>query len=290
MIQQFIQVNSYYTRSINLERDANSDEILQAYIPTNRVLQVLKKVAATFHTEQTVRAWSLVGPYGSGKSSFALFLSHLFDTVESKKERELAQKTLAKASPELQDKFARQVGNGGYCNVLLTGSPEPLGKRFVLALYSAAKNYWTNDYPTIVTLLEQACQQQNSVSEIMDLLKQLQSELTNPKHQGKGILIIIDELGKFLEYEARHQGTNDIHLLQALAEFAAAGHQVNVMLFVLMHQAFERYAKGLTVQQKNEWTKVQGRFESFSFLESVEQTLRVVAAAFDNRALSSEQR
>lgn len=96
MIQQLIQVNSYYTRSINLERDANSDEILQAYIPTNRVLQVLKKVADTFHTEQTVRAWSLVGPYGSGKSSFALFLSHLFDSVENEAERQLAQKYSAK--------------------------------------------------------------------------------------------------------------------------------------------------------------------------------------------------
>lgn len=126
------------------------------------------------------------------------------------------------------------------------------------------------------------------MSDVIGLIKKLQSALAAV--DGKGILIIIDELGKFLEYEARHQGTNDIHLLQALAEFAAAGHQVNVMLFVLMHQAFERYAKGLTVQQKNEWTKVQGRFESFSFLESVEQTLRVVAAAFDNSTLSSEQR
>jgi hypothetical protein len=62
------------------------------------------------------------------------------------------------------------------------------------------------------------------------------------------------------------------------------------MLFVLMHQAFEQYAKNLSLQQKNEWAKIQGRFESFSFLEATEQTLRVVAAAFDNRALSTEQR
>lgn len=142
MIQQLIQVNSYYTRSINLERDANSDEILQAYIPTNRALQVLKKVADTFHTGQTVRAWSLVGPYGSGKSSFALFLSHLFDTVESEEKRELAQNLLGKSNPDLQKTFARHTRKAGYCNVLLTGSPEPLTKRLVIALHNAAINYW----------------------------------------------------------------------------------------------------------------------------------------------------
>ena len=290
MTQPLIQVNSYYTRSINLERDANSNPILNAYIPTNRAVQVLEKVANTFHSGHAVRAWSLVGPYGSGKSSFALFLSHLFDTVENEDERKLAQNLLGKANPDLQKTFARHTRKAGYCNVLLTGSPEPLTKRLVIALHNAATNYWSNyeGSPTIVLKLKHACRRNNSVSDVIGLIKELQSALA--AINGKGILIIIDELGKFLEYEARHQGANDIHLLQELAEFAAAGHQVNLMLFVLMHQAFEQYAKNLSLQQKNEWAKIQGRFESFSFLEATEQTLRVVAAAFDNSGLSVEQR
>lgn len=293
MTQPLIQVNSYYTRSINLERDANSKPILHAYIPTSRALQVLEKVANTFHNGYAVRAWSLIGPYGSGKSAFALFFSHLFDTVECKEQRELAQTIVGKADFALQEKFAQHTGKAGYCNVLLTGSPESLSNCFVLALHRAAKNYWSNStkgHPHIVKTLEQACQQQNSVSQIMALLKQLQAELAHPKHECQGILIIIDELGKFLEYEARHQGANDIYLLQALAEFAAAGHQVNLMLLVLIQQTFEQYAKSLSLEQKNDWSKIQGRFESIAFLESAEQILRVVAAAFDNRALSVGQR
>ena len=40
---------------------------------------------------------------------------------------------------------------------------------------------------------------------------------------------------------------------------------------------------------KNDWAKVQGRFESLSFVEAPEQTLRIVAAAFSN-ALTESQR
>ncbi len=97
-----------------------------------------------------------------------------------------------------------------------------------------------------------------------------------------GLLIVIDELGKFLEYEARHHGVNDIFLLQSLAEHALAPHEAKLAMVVMLHQAFEQYARGLGETLKNEWSKVQGRFENIPFLESSEQTLRVVAAAIEH--------
>lgn len=57
-----------------------------------------------------------------------------------------------------------------------------------------------------------------------------------------------------------------------------------------MHQAFEQYAKGLGETLKNEWSKVQGRFETIPFLESAEQTLRVMAAAFLRNNLTTKER
>ncbi len=90
------------------------------------------------------------------------------------------------------------------------------------------------------------------------------------------------KLGNFLEFEARHYGANDIYLLQALAEHACKGGEINLFLFVLLHQSFEQYAKGLGENLKNEWSKVQGRFEEVPFLESAEQVLRVVSAAFEH--------
>ncbi|MCK5356328.1 MAG: hypothetical protein KAJ63_14525, partial [Methyloprofundus sp.] len=275
-------------RSINLERDIDSTNILNAYIPTSKAIQVLDKVALSFGQKDMPRAWSLVGPYGSGKSSFAIFLNHLLEDQHLLTSM-LAEKLLRKHSPEIAKKITTHThGSNAYCTVLLTGSSESLSKRLLQAMHQAAQNYWADKgtKPKVLEQLFQAIQAGATSSEIIQMLNQLQQAIQ--KVQGKGILIIIDELGKFLEYEARHQSANDIFLLQSLAEFAYKGKQANVLLLVLMHQAFDQYAKGMNEKQRNEWAKVQGRFENIPFLDSAEQTLRVVAAAFKH-TLTKEQ-
>ena len=72
-----IRVNTHYTRSINLERDADSASVVRAYIPTARATRTLEGMVESFRAGTASRAWSLVGPYGSGKSSFAVYLAHL---------------------------------------------------------------------------------------------------------------------------------------------------------------------------------------------------------------------
>ncbi|MDO9424921.1 MAG: DUF6079 family protein [Methylobacter sp.] len=288
-IKSIVQLDRHYTRSINLERDADSCDILSAYIPTTRALQTLDKIAETFKQKSIPRAWSLVGPYGSGKSSFAAFLSHLLEDQELEASL-MAEEILQRYNPDIADKItAHTTGTNAYCIVLLTGSPESLSKRFVEALYQSAVRYWDEKRtPAIVYEIAQARQQQlTTTTEIIELLKKLQQAVS--KKSGKGILIVIDELGKFLEYEARHLGTNDIFLLQAIADVAYQGGEANILLVVLMHQAFEQYSKGLGEDLKNEWLKVQGRFESIPFLESAEQTLRVIAAALRNRLTTEQQ-
>ena len=142
-MDKLIQLDTHYTRSINLERDADSTDILNAYIPTSRAIQTLDKIAETFTKKSTPRAWSLVGPYGSGKSSFAIFLSHLLEN--RKLDTNLKAETiLQRYNPAVAEKItAHTKGSNAYCIVLLTGSPESLSKRFIDALYQAALRYWT---------------------------------------------------------------------------------------------------------------------------------------------------
>lgn len=286
-----ITVNAHYTRSVNLERDANSASVINAYIPTSRALKTLSRIADTFTVDQAPRAWSLVGPYGSGKSSFAVFLSHLLAAHEQEATKS-ALSVLRKADGSLARRF-QNIGkaSAGHCCALLTGSPEPLSKRLASALADAAATYWSNRSgrsPAVINELRaQASKQQVAVSELMDSIRKLQNAVA--RSGGNGVLIVIDELGKFLEYEARHYGANDIYVLQAIAEHAYAGHAANVTLVVLLHQSVEQYAKGLGEHLKNEWAKVQGRFENVPFLESTEQVLRVVAAAFRHDFAQADQ-
>ena len=129
-----------------------------------------------------------------------------------------------------------------------------MSKRLIKGFADAASEYWRTvpgKKPKIINDLNAAVIADVSTSESISLVMKLQEKLENTSC--KGILLVIDELGKFLEYEARHYGANDIYLLQSLAEHACKGSEVNLFLFVLLHQSFEQYAKGLGENLKNEW-------------------------------------
>ena len=288
-----VTVNSHYTRSINLTRDADSTSIMESYIPTSRALKTLKHMSDALLQKEAPRAWSLVGPYGSGKSSFAVFLSHLLSS-EKNPARKAAYQVLSKSSKELASAYNSLVSdNAGYCIVLLTGSPDSLSKSLVSALSHSANTIWETrkgKKPEVVKVLSHYASQSEppKVSEILDAIQALQNALDKIGYSG--ILIAIDELGKFLEYEARHYGANDIFLLQSLAELTFAKHGVKLALVVMLHQSIEQYARGLGETLKAEWAKVQGRFESVPFLDTSEQTLRVVAAAIKKELTKKEEK
>jgi len=286
-LAQKVTVNAHYTRSVNLERDVDSSAVVGSYIPTTRALATLDRIVDTLKPDQMPRAWSLVGPYGSGKSSFAVFLAHLLAGGD----KNAASKILGKSNKALARRFRNISSHShGHCYALLTGSPEPLSARLIIALAEAAQTYWSQlpgRTPKIVEDLYRLSKKRSiSTSDVLSAVSRLQDAIA--KSGGNGLLIVIDELGKFLEYEARHYGANDIYLLQALAEHAYGGHEANLSVVVLLHQAFEQYAKGLGENLRNEWAKVQGRFENIPFLESTEQTLRIVAAAFEHRFTDAE--
>lgn len=275
-----VRVNTNYTRSINLERDTEGGSNIRPYIPTSRALQTLGRIVETINVKEAPRAWSLIGPYGSGKSAFGLFLSQLLGNPVSVGSQH-ARQVLSRADSKLGKQVAKSLsGTEGYCCINLTGSPEALSKRMVKALLGGAQVFLggrRGPVPNVIKRLQAASEAESvSTTEIIELISELQKSVH--RAQGAGILIIIDELGKFLEFEARHRNASDVFLLQAIAEFSYKPNQVPLHFVVLLHQAFEQYFQGLGEQLRNEWKKVQGRFENVAFLESTEQILLILAA------------
>jgi hypothetical protein len=288
-----IQVNTSYTRSINIERDLESAEGGRPYIPTARAVQTITRIADTLHERDAPRAWALIGPYGSGKSAFGLFLSNLLSSSYWGPANQ-ARSILKNTDVELGKQIEQTIGaSTGYCLITITGSPEPLTHRFAEAMLDAAEVFrGTQRGPTPVFIRElRNSVEANSDVAVGDLVRWL-SDLQRfvVRSEGKGVLIVIDELGKFLEYEARHRQSTDIYLLQALAEHAFAASEAPVLLVVLLHQAFEQYFVTLGDQLKNEWKKVQGRFESIPYLESAEQVLLIVREAIKSALPESAHR
>ena len=282
-----IKVKTRYTRSTNVERDSGSVATIAAYHPTTRGISLLEDVAAALGKDSQPRAWSLIGPYGSGKSTFGVFLHALLGAKD--RAATGAAKVLRKQSPGLATRFRRQRP---WCRVVLTGSPEPLSHRLLAALDDAASAFWKGRpgrKPRVLKDIHEATKQKEvSERHVLALIDALQDALE--RIGAGGLLFVLDELGKFLEFEVRQPDghTGSTYLLQELAERTYQGRKANLMLFVLQHQTFDMYAPGMGKLQ-NEWAKVQGRFQTVSFIEATEQTLRVLSAAFEHDLSKRQQ-
>lgn len=96
------------------------------------------------------------------------------------------------------------------------------------------------------------------------------------------LFLVIDEFGKFLEYAAQNEPEKELYFLQQLAEFVN-NPDLNIILFTTVHQNFDAYALALSQSQKQEWTKVKGRFREITFNEPVEQLLFLASEHLNER-------
>jgi hypothetical protein len=237
-------------------------------------------------------SWSITGPYGSGKSSFALFLAHLLGGNAN------ALNKLTDADPAIANKI-KCANSRVYCPVLVVGSREPLGLALLRGLIHGT-DYFLASFARHrgrprkkvnacrITLRDIIREARAAISsdvsdEIVVDLYQRTAAAVHVVTNG-GLLLIIDELGKLLEYAALYPDRSDLHVLQSLAERASRiGYSSEaaspLLIFSISHQAFDRYAGNMTRIQRDEWRKIQGRFEDFAFVEPVSETLRLLARA-----------
>jgi|AntRauTorckE5430_2_1112549.scaffolds.fasta_scaffold06484_2 hypothetical protein len=97
----------------------------------------------------------------------------------------------------------------------------------------------------------------------------------------QGLIIMIDEFGKFLEYAAKYNPEEEIYFLQVLSEMIN-DEDTDILLISTLHQNFDAYGYKLNKQQQNEWSKVQGRFHEITFNEPVEQLLFLASERLDH--------
>ena len=153
---------------------------------------------------------------------------------------------------------------------------------------------FVGNYSSIIQAFSDELEVKSEKHEVENIL----SELFNKYHQlGREnplLVIVIDELGKFLEYAAKNNPEKELYFLQQLAEFAN-NSKYKILFITTVHQSFDTYSYELNKTLRQEWTKVKGRFTELTFNEPVEQLLYLAAehiegaAAFkhDHRAIKS---
>lgn len=280
-LSQYFSLNRRYARSVNLERDLELAEAVEGYILTGRAVDALRRMLPAFTKTNSQRAWTLTGVYGTGKSAFAHFWAALCAPKASplrQKALEIAASSLGTDSPEFQ--ALAQLPKPGFLLAIGTAQREPLSHTILRALMRGAEIFWPKGRKPAVFAnlvdLESAIAAGQSIDE-RQIPRLLQAVAAAAKTD---VLLLIDELGKTLEFAAQHQGVADLYLLQQIAELPRkAPHQV--YLIGVLHQSFADYGERLASTERKEWAKIHGRFEQIPFTESPEQMTRLIGQAID---------
>lgn len=268
-LSQHIHVRPGYLRSTNVEQDAPG----RHYIPTGRALDVLGRINRTMTGQGAGHAWSLTGPYGSGKSSFAVFLRALLGPEGDA--RAAAEAQLRAADEEVWAALAAvNRGQGGFVLATTTCQAEPVVDSVLRGLSHGVQARWRTHPPADVRKLLRQAIEGRTAREIAAAVAAV------TRHAP--LLLLLDEFGKTLEHfagNAEGDRTSDLFVLQELAEQKAARHPL--LLLTLQHLAFDDYVRAAPITQRREWGKIAGRFEDVPFVETSEQSLRLVAGALD---------
>lgn len=255
---QSITINEKYKSSIRLDSLGDDfEEFLDSLILHGTLKGTLSSISRELEGSQQ-RAFTITGPYGSGKSTLAGLLSGL-------------------VSKELSTKqAARRILSSGDDDILSQIDNAFPGKKG----FSVVKHVCGLSNPvqaiteSIVSQLNIRTETQNfknlTDSQCLDLIRESVNSATN---RADGIIILLDELGKALDFQSNNDG--DLYFFQELADIAQSAKKP-VVIIGFLHQAFSQYAKGKAALTQQEWAKVQGRYRDLNYNPTVDESLILV--------------
>jgi hypothetical protein len=270
---------------VNIEKDFSGDPLGGDYILTPTAREALHRLIEGLEASASCRAWTITGPYGVGKSAFAVFVSQLFcgrDLLRNK-----ARKQLRECDPilagEVDDLPVSLPGALGMLPILITARRAPASLCLVEGIatsLSLCQNQMLKSVARRVSTLIARTDEIDS-RRVVDALGDV---TTAAKDAGyTGVLLVVDEIGKLFEFAARDSQRGDVFVLQEVAEQAARSGSIPILFLGLLHQAFEEYGRHLDMVTRREWAKIHGRFEDISFIEPVEQVIRMIQSAIQWR-------
>ena len=264
-------------RSVHLERDFNAKDAVDGYLVTRGSLSALSLLVRGI-TDPSYRAQSISGPYGAGKSALAMYFARLLDKDKAShngfRKRQLDY--LGSIGTELVP-----PDKEGYLSVLATGTRESLATCLVNSIKRSLKASGHQDLlkKLFPKKIPKDTYDTRQITKIFEDLAELAVSLG-----ALGLIVIVDELGKLLEYAALNPEESDIHLLQELAEAASRSHQHPFWFITILQQDFSYYASRLGKRHQREWSKVQQRFFDVPCLLDDTDAVQLVASALNSSA------
>ncbi|MCH7226300.1 hypothetical protein [Haloferula sp. A504] len=271
LVSDLLNVSPRFMRSVNLERDFADPQSLDGYVTTPDTVTHLKQIANGLRKESGQRAWHITGDFGSGKSSFALVLATLMGRPSSE---------IPKSLKELGTALGLGAKAPRFLPVLVTGSREAMSTAVLRGLVTALESSHAGKKKSPTRTKAAALLSKGGFQdrEVVALVEQTATELVRAG-SSSGLLLIIDELGKFLEFAALNPDAQDVFFLQSLAESSSRSQSAPIHLVGLLHQGIVEYADKLSITAQREWQKVGERFGQIEFKQPLGQVATLVSAA-----------
>jgi hypothetical protein len=265
MLSDIIQISRQYQRSIRVDADIGRADALAGYICHATASAVVdgmcKQVSST-----NQRCFTWTGPFGGGKSSLAVALASVLHS--DKNLRAKAREVLnVDSRPFFDNAFPVRKGWLIVPTVGRRGS-------VVTELHAALRRAQGKTID--------ARSKPNAQSLIAELLEEAKS------HPHDGVLVIIDEMGKFLEASALGSG-DDVYFFQELAE-AAARSEGRLVVVGVLHQSFAQYSARLGIDTRDDWAKIQGRYVDLPFVAASDEVVELIGRAIETNERPSWMR
>ena len=253
-----VHIARRFRRSIRIETDLSDPAALEGFLCPPSSAAVLQTMAKHI-VDSGQAAFTWTGPYGTGKSSLVVALSAALNG--SPKLRESASHVLGAETTDVLWNALPPMTNG-WCVLPVVGRrdrpAQVVGEAIERArlVRNGRIGAWSDD-------------------SVFDALTRI-AKRAPTKHGG--LIVFIDEMGKFLE-GAAYDGT-DIYFFQQLAEIASRSDNRLIVVGIL-HQAFEEYAYRLSREMRDEWAKIQGRFIDLAISVGPDEQLELLGRAIE---------
>lgn len=255
-----VQIARRFQKSIQVEADLGDVRALEGFVCPESSASTLANMAEQYSSVGH-GAFTWTGPYGSGKSSLALAFASALGGGAS--ERSVSERVLGES---LYKKLASAFfpNSERWKFIPVTGRrADPLN---VIADSLEKEGILTSGGSAV------------SEDALIDAI-------SRPKEGGSArVVLLIDEMGKFLEAAARDTG--DIYFFQRLAE-AASRSEGKFLLIGILHQSMDEYANRLAREARDEWAKIQGRFIDLPVDALGGEQLFLLSQAIENSSFSS---
>jgi len=273
-------------RSINIEMDLSEPARLLGYVPTRKAVSLTSQVFSALLGESKDRAFAISAPYGSGKSSAALFWCQLLEMGKKPAELKVLFEEAKKKARESENdesvfcKWERRKPNG--LSVPLVGFEGGSIPNLLLRSFGAALE--RNRQGVLAAKLKK-------LPKTMDGVRQAVHLMTVESGKYDSVLVVWDEFGKVLEQAALQGDGKALLEIQVLAELASRSPADAPFVFcILMHQTFARYSASLPSYIRNEWAKIEGRFRQINYIEDSKEIYELISQVVSRKHGEPEEK